>query len=274
MPTTSPLYRVADELDELASAQGIPLIASIDKHQGKERLSFNFGPRGSFDMEDNGINYTLFPKEPFTKGQARGDAYVIQKGSRTATDVATKAIGLSLSYMLTDEVQHLNPDKVDPRLPSNIGDCRIACELGEKGIKTSVSGSGLIGIIEEHGLPDAKQVSKLIAKSEDLLQTVNPSFKAQNADRANNGAAAMKAYIGASGKQNEPLVTNMKDMLTDLMHFANKKGLDFHACLASAVEHHKNEHGSLPAPVSLERLQDRLAASPSLPDVAAVQAQH
>ncbi len=273
MPTTSPIYRVADELDVLASAQGIPLIAEVQGHPGaKEKLTFNFGPRGSFEMEDNGLSFLLSPKEPFTKGMERGDAYVIHQAQRTPTEIASKALGISLSYMLTDEVQKLNPDKFDPFMLANIGDCRIACELGEDGVKTSVVGSGLIGTIKEHGLPDPKAVSKLIARSEELKNTLNPAFDERNAARASHGLVALKAYIGTEdGKQNEALVTNFKDMLTDLMHLADKRGIDFHACMATAVEHHKNEHGRLPAPVSLDRLQGYLESGQTLPDVAATQ---
>ena len=270
MPATSPLYRVADELDALALAQGIPMNAFVSgKDKGK--LSFNFGPRGSFDMEETDVSYVLSPKEPFADGKARGDAYVIQKGMRMPADIASRAIGLSLSYMLTDEVQKLNPDKLDPMMRANIGDCRVACEVGENGIKTTVSGGGLSSTIEGHGLPDPEKVSQLIGKSEDLKQTTNPAFDERNARRAKNGASALKAYIGTeAGKSNEALATNFTDMLTDLMHLADKRGMDFHACLATAVEHHKSEHGKLPAPASLDRLQGYLSSGEVLPDVAAV----
>jgi hypothetical protein len=166
----------------------------------------------------------------------------------------------------------------------HIGDCHVRCSLPEDAVTHSSKGSlgkdavftflsrgGLVSSHASWGMPDPAEIANV---AEDLQQgkvRIETVPDRGNADRAQAAEAGFKKYVHEARKgPHEPVATNFTDMLADMMHMADKKGLDFAACLATAVEHHKAERGAKLEPNSVKRAIPRLEAHAGFPMAAAV----
>lgn len=69
-------------------------------------------------------------------------------------------------------------------------------------------------------------------------------IRAKNAARAARAEAALKFYAGDSWKNDDP-EAHMSDLLSDLMHYAHRKKLDFRGrCdFAEGTFEHELKHG-------------------------------
>ena len=59
----------------------------------------------------------------------------------------------------------------------------------------------------------------------------------ENETRINRAVTALEAYSG----DDDDLASNIIDLLTDLMHFCEQQGIEFHGCLLIAEVNFESE---------------------------------
>lgn len=67
-----------------------------------------------------------------------------------------------------------------------------------------------------------------------------PNPELSNNTRAGRGNTALSAWVNENGDQGDE-ATNMRDMLSDLMHLADALGIDFHEECETATRNHNSE---------------------------------
>ena len=74
------------------------------------------------------------------------------------------------------------------------------------------------------------------------MKTLPPDPDGMNSSRANWAGAALAVFVARTGVDRED---SLGDLLTDLMHWADRNNFDFEAALARAECHYAAETGEL-----------------------------